>query len=225
MVRDRLSNILLIIILVFTSCKDYNFERKNNFQFVENNINKYYLIKNVTSHFPQNIEDKNIISSFFASPAENTSLAEVYIIKKFKLDEIRQIKKDINPIFQSNYSDSNNFFIDNSWFRLNNDTSFIKYLNKVDNKIPIPIFTIIDFNLGYESYMNTIENDKKIYWERTKCPEDLEVFVLDSRKGNFWKNKIDSQRHKLLNSWQHGYSKGIAISQETLLICYWLIIW
>jgi len=51
------------------------------------------------------------------------------------------------------------------------------------------------------------------------------VFVLGAEAGDFWKESCNENRPESLLEWKHGYSKGIAISEEKDILIYWTIVW
>jgi hypothetical protein len=80
-----------------------------------------------------------------------------------------------------------------------------------DNLIPVPNFS----NLSSFQTNSTV----------CKLPEDFEIFVLDSKSGNYLDKTLLTDGRYMPSFWKHGYSKGVAVSHERKIIIYWVIIW
>lgn len=118
-----------------------------------------------------------------------------------------------------------------------NDTAsyskFYQYDSLVLTNYPIPTFYDVGFGLG-ESFDYT---DSTQYFlpdsiltpivemDKSNIPDDLVVYIIDSKQGYFWKEKNRPPRPPLLRQWKHGYSQGIAVSEKEEIICYWFMIW
>lgn len=77
------------------------------------------------------------------------------------------------------------------------------------NSFPIPLFDI-DIYKG-----NTISG----------LPEYFKIYVLDAMPGKYIEEKYLQECECLPKDWKHGYSKGVALSDEKRVIIYWLIVW
>jgi hypothetical protein len=53
----------------------------------------------------------------------------------------------------------------------------------------------------------------------------LQVYVIASESGNFWKGDYKENRPESLKEWRNGYSRGIATSEKQNMIVYWTMIW
>lgn len=78
------------------------------------------------------------------------------------------------------------------------------------NLLPIPNF--ID-------YSNPIaENDLKL-------EADFDIYVLEAKSGNYFKEFKLAPNPQMPKEWHNGYSKGISIGKQKNTIIYWSIIW
>ncbi len=55
--------------------------------------------------------------------------------------------------------------------------------------------------------------------------EDFKLYVLDAKPGKYIDEKYLQECECLPEKWKHGYSKGIALSDEKQVVIYWVIIW
>jgi len=108
---------------------------------------------------------------------------------------------------------------------LNNNIFPIKKCNNYFiKKSPIPYFESYNFGLGKNIY-EKINKGNTLYNYVYVMPKDLIVYVIESNSGNFWKKSCKEKRPLSLKEWQHGFSKGFAVSEEENLMVFWVILW
>jgi len=78
------------------------------------------------------------------------------------------------------------------------------------NKSPVPNFYNLDITLDST---------------RCKLPTGFELFIVDAKSGIYWDEKYLTDGKYMPEDWKHGYSKGIAMNEETLEVIYWFVIW
>lgn len=67
---------------------------------------------------------------------------------------------------------------------------------------------------------------RNLGWEvKSDVPLDLEVFVIEVEPGNFWLTSCEEVRPLSLGKWKNGYSRGYAVSRESDLIIFWVLVW
>lgn len=59
----------------------------------------------------------------------------------------------------------------------------------------------------------------------TKLNERGEVYIIESKSGEFLDSLNLVRNLKLPTSWEHGYSRGIVLDSVEFNIVYWLVIW
>lgn len=59
----------------------------------------------------------------------------------------------------------------------------------------------------------------------TKLNERGEVYIIESKLGEFLDSTNLTRNLKLPTSWEHGYSRGIVLDSIEFNITYWLVIW
>lgn len=77
------------------------------------------------------------------------------------------------------------------------------------SSLPVPIFKIDKYK------GNTISG----------LQEDFKLYVLDAKPGKYIDEKYLQECECLPEKWKHGYSKGVALSDERQVVIYWLIVW
>lgn len=71
------------------------------------------------------------------------------------------------------------------------------------------------------------------FWSRnakkfeTSCrlSRDYDLYVLDAKPGIYLDDLHRNSGRWMPEDWKHGYSKGIAVSQNEKSVIYWLVIW
>lgn len=213
MVKTIKTSVLLIFILCCLSCNVGKMD--NTLVEYKRYFNKYYSLDNLFSHFPDNVKQLNVYSGMFYPPQEDNHYGYAILIMKNNKDDINKIKAFKTIVVDSVCS--------NSFYALSvNEDSLIQK----SFLYPIVDFREADWFLG--------ESKKVIYNSILKrsvpvpiysYPKDLKVYLIDAKKGDFWKSDSTSNNFNLLGDWQHGYSKGYAISEASNLVAYWLVVW
>lgn len=209
-------------------------------------LDSLYTINNLLSHFPRSynegyLRSKEWCSEYVMEPSYmidwdtiwSDLSANAYFVEKKTKDFIDSL------VSSSSFSDIVPYSSDNIFhvyiFNIKDSYPYTRKYNRVSsnidtNRAPIPDFAFADFGLG------EVVDDTMGYWDnndsvlmlgiRNVLPDDLIVYVLESRSGDFWKIKNTEPRPVVLPElWKHGYSKGYAISSSLNMVCYWMMAW
>ncbi len=227
---------LLIILLGYSSC-NYNensYVLKLNAILIKQKKNfgkKIIYISGLLDFFPE-IKSVNTIGHYV--PPSCPPDVDCYfqagnaIIIGNKKDYLQDFKKAVDSgiVYKTVYFNSDNFIIDirelkNKLFPINKCNKFRK------NKMPIPYFEGYDFGLGEKKTLEKqLEGEPRPRYRTIyNVPKDLKVYVIDAKAGNFWIFDCKENRPKALKQWQHGYSKGVAISDKDNKVVFWVMIW
>jgi len=79
----------------------------------------------------------------------------------------------------------------------------------VASSLPVPLFEIDEYK------GNTMSG----------LPVDFNIYVLGAKPGKYIDDKYLQECDCLPEKWKHGYSKGVAMSDERKVIIYWVIVW
>ncbi len=79
----------------------------------------------------------------------------------------------------------------------------------VASSLPVPLFEIDEYK------GNTMSG----------LTDDFKLYVLDARPGKYVDEKYLQECECLPEKWKHGYSKGVAMSDEQQVIIYWIVVW
>ncbi|HRY98962.1 MAG TPA: hypothetical protein P5550_07875 [Bacteroidales bacterium] len=60
---------------------------------------------------------------------------------------------------------------------------------------------------------------------RCKLPNDFVLYVIEAKPGMFVDESLVTNAWFMPKEWEHGFSRGIAISENRGVIIYWLVIW
>lgn len=225
--------ILVIIATVVLGCfnaKEYNQNKAK--AIIKENAEYYKTVTELNSfldHLPSVIRNDSF-NLFTAGPSCppayecSAQFGDLYLrLEKstYEKELTELLQRDV--IYSTHYMDTINIIIHLS--ELKKDMFPIPKCNQYyEGKIPIPYLESYDFGLG----KNVLEKeiDGKVYREyKYVIPEDLMVYVVDADSGDFWKVNCNEKRPEELKEWQHGYSKGVAISEKEDIAVYWAIIW
>lgn len=77
------------------------------------------------------------------------------------------------------------------------------------SSLPVPLFEIDQYK------GNTMSG----------LTEDFKLFVLDAQPGKYIDDKYLQECECIPKQWKHGYSKGVAFSDEKQVVIYWVIVW
>jgi hypothetical protein len=226
----------LLLIIIFAGCKNSNSQKSTISDKVnmaikgaKSSFEEVYLVKNLFNIFP-------VVTSSdirFENYGPVCPPANICKSQNGSLFLMLKDKKTLNSsldsvIFYTRYNSDSNIIIDLP--DLSNEVFIIKKCNVFHfGKVPIPYFEYYDFGLGtlkilqekYSENGNTFINKRWVH----NIPEDLQVYVVDAKSGDFWKESCNEKRPESLKEWQHGYSKGFAISEKENMLIYWNMIW
>ena len=230
MVQIRTLLIFSLTLLLLIACDNSNVylsKMNNALKEQKAHYGKEFKKTNLLSHFPDDILSNGIslrISPPSCPPSYEcrAQFGNVYLITK---NEISNKFTEPESVFDVKYSEDSNIVINLS--ELRKDIFPVKKCNKwYQNKLPIPYFESCDFGLGQKVAKKYIDGDSVPYFEYTyTIPSDLYVYVVKAEPGDFWKESCNENRPIALKEWQHGYSKGFAVSEEQNIIVYWVMIW
>lgn len=185
-------------------------------------------IKNFLDFFPEKVDDQNAL--FEVSPPScppkyecSAQYGDIYLnLAKDKNIELYNNIMQRKVIYSTKYSDQNiilNLYeLKDTIFKTQKCNMFFK------DKYPIPHFEDYDFGLGCKTDKKIIKGETYFNYTYT-VPSDLQVYVIESNYGFFWKSECGETRPLSLRIWEHGYSKGFGISEEKNMIIFWAMIW
>jgi hypothetical protein len=59
----------------------------------------------------------------------------------------------------------------------------------------------------------------------SRLPSDFMIHVLDSKPENAIPDSLIISNNDLLKKWEHGFSRGVAVSESKSIVIYWIMIW
>jgi|GEM_PF-2632447 len=176
---------------------------------------KYCIQDDLFSHFPSKINDNDVYSGMFYPPQADSHFGFVILIMRCKDEDIEIIKKRAALVKDS--------VLSKKFYTLDVNKDFVP---KKRFLYPIVNFEESDWFLGttekdiYNSYLG-----RNIPISIYKYPKDLMVYLIDAKKGYFWTSKLNNNTFDFLKDWKNGYSKGYAVSEDSKLLAYWVIVW
>lgn len=86
-----------------------------------------------------------------------------------------------------------------------------------------------EYDLGCDSNDIPVPNfwSTKFADTANKCnlQSNFDIFVINARQGIYINKKYLKENINLPHVWEHGYSKGVALSRKNSVIIYWVIVW
>ena len=224
--------IILSVLLFFTGCVSYIRPVKIITLEQQKSYEKNYKIKGLFDYIPEFTKKSTLGTTFFPSPdtiiCSYVNQNAYVIITGNKSDYLEDLKKvlDKGVIETTDYFSVSNFIVDIT--ELKRSLFPVKKCNKYHpNKYPIPYFENYKFGLGVkETLTKQLDGEPRPRHHTVyNIPEDLKVYVIEARAGNFWKFDCKENRPEALGKWKHGYSKGVAVSDKYDRVVFWTIVW
>lgn len=167
-------------------------------------------------HFPKQIDELP------ASVILDSNASYNHVFFTFKLDNLSDQKlssiltefEDISAgIYNAN--DSTLFVINKftSEFNVYEQNKFpdnYLYQDTINSKLPVP-------NFWFPEPM-----DSKTL---TKLDSTFKLYVLEANNNKNWPEKYYTKTNQMPKLWEHGYSKGVALSKIKRKAIYWFAIW
>ncbi|RLD87936.1 MAG: hypothetical protein DRJ09_09295 [Bacteroidetes bacterium] len=224
--------ILLIVLMFFFGCINSIRPVKIISTKQQKSFEKNYQIDGLFDFVPE-LAKKNTFGITGFPPPDSINCHYVnqnsyVIIISNKSDYSEDLKKvfDKGVIYTTNYYIDSNFIIDitelkRTLFPVAKCNTYHK------GKYPIPYFENYDFGLGVKEILKKQFDGEPRPRRHTvyNIPEDLKVYVIGARAGNFWKFDCKENRLETLGKWKHGYSKGVAVSDKYDRVVFWVIVW
>lgn len=190
------------ILLLLASCNSNYY--KTDFEKVTEEFSLELL-----EHFPENIKGSYEIKSDFPAGFlyEDYKRCGVQLIVSSEDAQVDCLKKESIQVVKIN--DENNFVVN----RYNTNSTSASG----DLSYPIPDFIGL---LESESWTNNSTSDSIDI-----VNDDLVIYIIESKKGKFIDDKYLVNDIEMPKGWEHGFSRGIAINEESSLTIFWLEVW
>lgn len=220
--------ILALLVITMSSCTGKILGQKYVafIKKAQNGIESSYSVKGLFDHFPKSISNQSYIFMEASIPTkifdpESSWFAYSYLF--LDMGEDSQVYYPDKFLYKAHYA-NRNFIIDCAFTNYKQmDTLKLRNVS-IPGTYPIPYFSDFDFGLGSVIY-NIHTSGISLPIDCYNVPDDLEVFVLKSGSGFFWKIKFEQERPESLGDWKNGYSSGIAISKSRNIVVYWMMAW
>lgn len=193
------------MLILFTSCL-----RQNSSPYLKD-LKSYN--GELANHFPRTNKGLTGFSSLL--PDSNSYFVHrgKYIKATFIFDKVQEYLK---------YNEFSQYFPDDSCQFIISGLSELIIKNECScQTLPIP-----DFILELHKYKLLGEDIdiEDVDYSKLKLPADFEYYV-DAKKGVFIEDKFFLENLDLPDCWEHGYSRGFAISKKRNMVIIWLEMW
>ena len=206
----------LIILILLLGCGSDKFDYYNNEYLRQLSFFKDEFI----NHFPKRIDKDNMPFSFHSGVIIKYQCIFMEYNATYSSEQIKHFVDSISVIAAARYDSEDSCLLvvnrfhnsENVWngIRLTKNDKKLIVRDCYNNKLPVQNF----YRSGFAS--NETE------WG---LPIDFVLYVLDAKKGKYWDDKYLYGGKYMPPEWEHGYSKGIAISKVRNIMLYWFVIW
>lgn len=173
--------------------------------------------KKFISHFPDKI-DKDKYLDFNESLSPEFDMVRLTLFNKASEKEIEKLKRKYKKSIGIYSSADSCLLVVNRFatmernvnIKVNDSERKLIDRDCYEDKYPVPNFWHNQFtDLSTECNLSS----------------DFTVYVIESESGIFLsKDKLSNGKY-MPNEWNHGYSYGIAISEEQNVVIYWVVMW
>jgi hypothetical protein len=226
--------VLFVCVTIFTNCGHYNDNtiydnHPSKRQFIKQMELMYE--KDIIDFFPSIRQNPYIGSNCRAynySPWDDSTQSDFSACAYFSVNinsEMLDSLERMDYIEKIKYSDTL-FAIDVPYM-----TYAESYRNTMKDSLQIPIADMRRhsyFTLGEYCCDTFFIGEHRFIEETEILPDDLVVYVIEAKSGNFWKNneKAACEKRPILSEhWKHGYVKGITVSKKLSHACWWAMAW
>ncbi len=206
---------LSILVLFLFSCVDQ--EPQNEYKaYIESKVPKDLL-----GQMPEHIEIRDFKLAMNLTPQNGQYTANpVHVYLSYKSTNIDSVYDQVEKMTQASYKyeDTCNVVIHKFQKGMMRSSAYgrewlyenwVEKLKKCDvQKFPIPNFIGVD-------------NDPK----KAGLSKTFDLFVLEAEKGIHFPDKYYAEPLIMPEGWEHGHSKGYALSREKNQVIFWFIIW
>lgn len=222
---------IIVFLLIVTGCSRISNDKMGDFKArhqYQTELSAMYQI-DISSFFPESFNNPekrgNCFGTYYYSSWDDSTCSIFRCCAVFN-DEFSISKIDsLERLFKDCHITDTSRAIPIDICYLHRQTA--NALGKDSTYIPIYDMRISGFHLGQtDDYV--LIGDEYVYNPKDILPEDLEMYVIDAKPGNFWFNKEGAEaeaRPGLPKYWRHGYSKGFAVSRKFSQVCWWAIAW
>jgi len=222
-----MKNVFLISLLALFFTPSCNFDDSSNRIQTEYSQSLMFFDENLVNAFPGTLPQYAAFSTNVLNPKEliNNCFGESILYMWTQLDEktmdeylVSFSSRNMNGY---NTNDSSLLLIFSYCDEIESDgkissgwesverQKLAKYNKSIPTASPIPYFDIDEFS---GENWSGLSNDFKLY-------------ILGAESGTFINEKYLEECECLPDKWKHGYSKGIAISEERWVAIYWIVVW
>lgn len=226
---------LVSILLVFASCSNHTHSGYTDLPAREGfvkQVKEMYDTDSILNHFPDEWHNVHSRSDGWTACYKRSDDYPGYERFRFSGNLSESKTSDyIDSLVQKHQVNAHYLFTDSSVLKL--DIAFLtnehSFKQKIYDTTKMPIYDFRDVSFQLGEARDTLYIQGKC-WDVAHeiLPSDLIVYVIDSRPGNFWKNKELAEKEPrpvLPDKWKHGYSRGIGISRSCSRVCWWVMAW
>lgn len=211
--------LLIITLLVFLGCE--KIDRMNIDYSNEEYLKQLsFFKKEFVDHFPIKILEENMPFRFRGIVYSQYECVSMELDITYNNEYIKDLIDSISSISAAVYYSKDTCLLvvnrfhteDQYWETIQLTENTRRLINRECYKGKLPVQNF------YSSRLATYETDYQL-------PKDFTLYVLDAKKGKYWDDQYLYGGKYMPPEWEHGYSKGIAISEKSNIAVYWFVIW
>ena len=216
----NLSIILYLLIILIISCSNPEKKRirielkslNEEFSETKSNFNKEFI-----DHFPKEFDENYITDKWSLNPYSQFSIK---LFNKIPKQKLKKTIKKYNKNSLSIYNPLDECLLILNRFSNNNNNGYMKLTEVDQSKIDLECYDDLYPIPNFWEPSDFLSN-------KTEChlPKDFKIYVLDAKPGKFLDKDELTKGRFMPPKWKNGFSKGVAISEERMVIIYWVIVW
>jgi hypothetical protein len=193
----------------------------NKITYNANENKKYTEIfeEHFISQFPRKIECINYTITSSANTEKNDVGLLLYVYgasQKIILKERNKVRKTAIAMYNSK---------DKCLLVVNRFETIDTYENRKDVEIIDSTKVNQDCYKNQYPIPNFINYDNPKKNSNLKLDGDFDIYVLEAKSGNYFKEFDLIPNPQMPIHWKNGYTKGIAISESKKIVIYWSVMW
>ena len=170
--------------------------------------------QNLINHFPSEIDSSYIqdLGSFSPDVGE----ISLFLERKINMSEFESLTNHYSFVSKEILKPKDSLLVVNRFSNIEGDYKYGLTMEKA----------IIEKT---SSYSLPVPNFNRSYFSSEKTPchlsNSFKLYIIDAKKGRYMPDSCLTKGEHMPSDWKNGFSKGIAISKDSLAAIYWIVVW
>ncbi len=166
-------------------------------------------------HFPDKVDSTQI--NYYASYPPTAREVSCYLEKKITTNEYDNLMDHYSSVSKEILIPSDSLLV----------------INRFDGMGKLSNYKLTDLERkiieASSSYSLPVPNFWRSQFSSDKTPchlsNSFKLYIIDAKKGKYLADSCLTKGEHMPSDWKNGFSKGIAISKDSLAAIYWIVVW